>query len=229
MLRLGTLDFAGEAPGPTAVSPALLARALGDLVSERNGSGSMGFAIETLCAALLDDAPEAANDHVDRLIDCGVGVEAIYETYIPRAAVGLGDMWLEDRLSFTGVTIGMARLTEVFRRLGPSFRQARALRPPRRPAGGSALLALTPGETHSLGVVMAADYFQSNGWSVRVELRSDAAGLVRIARAQPFDVIGLSVGGRRMLPGALRLIGAAARRRPARHAIRARRRAGRAR
>ncbi len=204
MLRLATLDAAGRGPGSLAISPKLITRALGDLLSERVGNGHAGFAIEQLCTALLDDAPRAAPAYVDRLIDCGVGVEAIYDTYIPRAAARLGEMWLDDRLGFAGVTLGMARLTEVFRLISPSFLKDRAV-PSSAPAGRSALLALTPGETHALGVVMAADYFQRGGWSVRVELTADAATLERIVRDRPFDVIGLSAGSRRMIPDLARL------------------------
>lgn len=205
MLRLGPLDFASDAPGLPAVSPQLVARALGDLISERTVRRHAGFAIEALCAALVADAPKAAQENVDRLLACGVGVEAIYDTYIPGAAARLGEMWLDDLLSFTEVALGLARLTEIFRTLGPSFHQARprSLDPS---TGRRALFALTPGESHALGVVMAADYFQSHGWSVRVELRADAADLVRIAGARPFDVIGLSAGSRRSLPGLLRLM-----------------------
>jgi hypothetical protein len=210
MLRLATVDVAGDHPGPPipalalAVPPALVTRALGDLASERAGAG-VGFVIEQFCAALVADAPGAAQAYMDRLIDCGVGVEAFYDAYIPRAAARLGEMWLEDSLSFAGVTLGMARLTEAFRRLSPAFLKAPPLA--RAPDGRRALFALTPGETHALGVVMAADYFQRGGWSVRVELMADLGALERIARAQRFDVIGLSAGSRRMIPDVRRAMG----------------------
>jgi methanogenic corrinoid protein MtbC1 len=201
MLRLAPLDVAGDGAASLAVTPALITRALGDLVSERIGSATSGFAIEQLCAALLDDAPRAAQAYVDRLLDCGVGIEALYDAYIPRAAARLGEMWLDDRLPFAGVTLGMARLTEVFRRLSPSFLRERPdERPEAEARGRRALFALTPGESHALGVVMAADYFQRGGWSVRVELTTDAAGLERIVRERPFDLVGLSAGSRRMIP-----------------------------
>jgi methanogenic corrinoid protein MtbC1 len=198
MLRLGSFDPAGEDGGGIALSSALISRAIGDLANERAGDASAGFVVEQLCAALVEDAPSTAQAYVDRLIDCGVGVDAFYETYIPRAAARLGEMWTEDRLGFTAVTLGMTRLTETFRRLSPAFLRDR---PAARTGGRRALFALVPGETHALGVVMAADYFQRRGWSVRVELRSDPATLARLVRDQPFDVIGFSAGSRRMLPG----------------------------
>lgn len=200
MLRLGTLEAACGDPGPLINAPVLVARALGDLASERRVNGAAGAAIDHLCAALVADSPHAAQAYIDRLVDCGVGVEALYDAYIPRAAARLGDLWLEDRLSFTAVTIGMARLTEAFRGLSPAFLKTRSAGIRAAPLGRRALFALAPGETHALGVVMAADHFQRGGWSVRVELRSDAAALEAIVRAQPFDLVGISAGSRRVIP-----------------------------
>jgi hypothetical protein len=199
MLRLGTFETADDDPGLYAVSPALITRALGDLVSERLAHGGVGFAVEQLCAALVEETPRIAHAYVDRLIDCGVSIEAIYGTYIPRAAARLGELWLEDRLGFTAVTLGMARLTELFRRVRPTFLSGGPSRPDAERVG-SALFALAPGETHALGVVMAADCFQRHGWSVRVELRSDARHLAETLRGDAFDVVGLSAGSRRMIP-----------------------------
>ena len=196
MLKAGKLDAPPESQGLPVLSAGCVTEALGNLVADRRADGSTHFVIQQLCAALLDDDPDLAHSYVDRLLDCGVSVEALYETYIPRAAHLLGEMWVEDRLSFTGVTLGMARLTEIFRRLSPIFLKSRKT----ARADRCALLALTPGETHSLGVVMAADHFQRYGWTVRVELQADPSRLAQIAAAQDFDLIGLSAGARRLLP-----------------------------
>lgn len=196
MLMVGTIDTAATNPEQFAFSPALIIQALENLVSERQPAGNATFAVEQFCGALTGLAPGLALDLTDRLLDCGVSVDAFYETYIPGAAARLGEMWVEDTLSFAGVTLGMARLTEVFRRLSPIFLKTRSV--PAR--ARRALFALTPGETHALGVVMAADHFQRSVWTVRVELRSDAAALAKIAGAQDFDLIGLSACARRMVP-----------------------------
>lgn len=198
MLRLGTRDIAGEDGGSAPVTTALVTRALGDLLSERMG-GCPGFAIEQLCAAVLDDAPNAAQVCVDRLMECGVGVDTIFGAYIPGAAARLGEMWADDKAAFSAVTLAMTRLTDVYRRLSPAFLKERPTAPDSL-RGGHALFALGPGETHALGVVMAADYFRRSGWSVRVELKSDADALERIVRRRPYDMIGLSAGSRRTVP-----------------------------
>lgn len=196
MLKLGKLDASTESPVQPVFSASCVTEALGNLVAERRAEGSTHFAIEQLCAAVIADAPQLAHCYVDRLVECGVSVDALYETYIPRAAHRLGEMWVDDRVSFTLVTLGMARLTEIFRRLSPIFLKSRRSVDKNR----RALFALTPGETHSLGVVMAADHFQRNGWNVRVELQADVVGLARLASTHEFELIGLSAGARRSLP-----------------------------
>ncbi len=206
MLRLGALDSGGEGHPPLPVSQALITRALVDLASERLSGGTASYAIEQFCTALLGDAPRAAQGCIDRLIDCGISVDSLYDAYIPRAAARLGELWVDDAIGFADVTLGCARLTEVFRRLSPAFLKNRPAHLHGTDQPRHALFALVPGETHALGVVMAADYFQRAGWSVRVELRADDAALERIARDRPFDAIGLSAGSRRMIPDVARTI-----------------------
>ncbi len=197
MLTVDKSATSGEAP-PASLPPSLLAHALGNLLAERMADGTKGFATARLCAALLDESPEAGIAYVDRLLDCGVSVQSLYDTHIPRAARELGEMWSEDTLSFNDVTLGMSRLTEIFRRLSPAFLKTGA----RLTQSRRALFALTPGETHSLGIAMAADYFQKGGWAVRVELRADPDELARIAARHDFDMIGLSAATRRAIPRA---------------------------
>jgi methanogenic corrinoid protein MtbC1 len=166
---------------------------LGNLVAERMSNRNSGFAVRQLCTALVADGPREADAYVDRLMECGVTVQTIYDSYIPHAARQLGEWWTEDRVGFNDVTVGMSRLTEIFRRLSPVFLKSQ----PYQRQSHSALFALCPGETHSLGIAMAADYFQRAGWAVRVELQATREGLVRLAGSGRYDMIGLSAGSRR--------------------------------
>jgi MerR family transcriptional regulator, light-induced transcriptional regulator len=206
MLRLGTFEEtqfgARLSERPLAFSPCIVAETLGTQVNGRPTERSDSPMVEQLCAALVGDAPGQALAHLERLLDCGVGIDAIYETFIPRAAMRLGELWVEDVLSFTAVTLGMARLTEAFRSLSPVFMKTR--RPVRRER--RVLFALMPGEDHSLGVVLAADHFQRAGWSVQVELQAAAEAIVDLAAAQHYQLVGLSAGSRRMLPALDRLV-----------------------
>ena len=79
MLKVDGSPTSDEAP-PASLPPSLLAHALGNLLAERMADGSKGFAINQLCAALVDASPEAGVAYVDRLLDCGVSVQALYDT-----------------------------------------------------------------------------------------------------------------------------------------------------
>ncbi len=186
------------------VSSALLSHTLENLMAEHPPDARAGFAVTRLSEALIDADPEAGQACIDRLLDCGVGVQAIYDTYIPQSAHQLGRWWTDDRVGFGEVTLGMARLTEIFRRVSPTFLKGAA---PRR-GERTALFALVPGETHSLGIAMAADYFQRAGWAVRVELRAGIDMLADLARSQSFDLVGVSAASRRQIPVLTETVGA---------------------
>lgn len=185
---------ATEADQPD-VLPSLLAHTLGNLVTQRMFVQNSAFAVRQLSTALVADEPREADAYVDRLMECGVTVQTIYENYIPHAARQLGEWWNEDRVGFNDVTVGMTRLTEIFRRLSPVFLKTE----PARRQANNALFALVPGEIHSLGIAMAADYFQRAGWAVRVELNATIDTLARIAGSGRYDLIGLSAGSRRQV------------------------------
>jgi MerR family transcriptional regulator, light-induced transcriptional regulator len=204
MLRLGTFDEAeagailGVAPQARApvCPPSVLAEAFDDLPGRRPPGAPCAATVEQLCADLVAADPRRGIVHLERLMAGGASVETLFDSVIPKAAARLGELWVEDGLTFTAVTLGMARLTDAFRTLSPAFMRMR--RPIRR--GQRALFALAPGEQHALGVVLAADYFQRAGWAVQVELQADRDTIVRLAGSQPFQLVGVSAGSRRMLP-----------------------------
>jgi MerR family transcriptional regulator, light-induced transcriptional regulator len=199
MLRRVTLENglgSDQIGGCGRLPPSVLAFALGSLVTERQGDVTASAVVDQICDALVGDAPGAAKALVKRLLACGISVDSLYDTFIPRAAARLGELWTDDALSFTAVTLGTARLTEVFRGLSPAYMKAR------RPVGRDrrALFALVPGEQHALGIVIAADQFQRAGWIVQVELQASAARLEDLLESQPFELVGMSAGSRRVLP-----------------------------
>jgi len=126
----------------------------------------------------------------------GASLETLYLELMSPAARHLGEMWTEDRCSFADVTIGLGSLRELMRRLSPEFLDGAEREDPRR----RALLVQVPGEQHSLGLHMAAEFFRRAGWEVAAETpqtRDDLAGLVR---DQWYGVVGISVGSDAQLP-----------------------------
>lgn len=194
MLRQNTFDtgIGHDLYGPDPVLSQTLAQPMPAIPAKLDTA----CAIERLCDTLVSDKPGLARRHVARLRECDVGVHALIDSFVPGAAARLGEMWTEDTLGFAEVTVAMTRLTDIYRDLSHEARRDCS----RRGTGKVALFALTPGENHSLGLVMAADRFERAGWAVRVELRADAGTLARIARTHRYDLIGLSAGSRRAIP-----------------------------
>lgn len=150
--------------------------------------------IDALCDALLSSEPGAGLAFVEDLHARGTGSDSLYLDYVAAAARCLGERWVDDRVSFVEVTLGLGRLHEILRVLGPAlFSQRKA------PSEGlTALLAPVPGESHVLGIVMAADFLRRNGWQVEVDLCGSLAELRDAAAAADYAMIGLSAGTRRM-------------------------------
>ena len=105
------------------------------------------------------------------------------------AARHLGDMWKEDLCDFTDVTLGLCRLHQVLTQLGAGARaQARPAEHDRR-----ALLAPAPGEQHTFGVLMVAEFFRRAGWDVAHVCGPFDGDVLEAVRSESFDVVGFSL------------------------------------
>jgi methanogenic corrinoid protein MtbC1 len=56
------------------------------------------------------------------------------------------------------------------------------------------LLVPAPGEQHTFGLVMVAEFFRHAGWEVWFETPQTTADLSRLVRGEWFTVVGMSVG-----------------------------------
>lgn len=109
----------------------------------------------------LEQGAGKVTEHVSALLSRGVNLDAIYLHLITPAAKHLGEQWEDDKVSFIDVQLGltcMHQLVSECERIG--FRSAG------KTDGRSILLAAAPGEQHTFGVKMAADFYQRNGWLV---------------------------------------------------------------
>jgi methanogenic corrinoid protein MtbC1 len=132
----------------------------------------------------------------------GVSAAALYLELLAPAARRLGELWDEDRCDFTQVTIGTMRLQQILRAISPDFLAAR----PRDIRTSRILLVPAPGEQHTFGLVMVAEFFHRAGWSVAGGPCSIGADPVAMVRDIAFDVIGISVGSARRIDAVARLI-----------------------
>ncbi len=120
----------------------------------------------------------------------GVSVEKIYLDLLAPTARYLGELWTDDLCNFTDVTVGLGRLQRVLRELSPAFGHS-----VEHPALGRRVLLLpSPGEQHTFGLVMVAEFFRRAGWDVTGGAWAAGADAAALVAAEWFDVIGFSLG-----------------------------------
>ncbi len=137
----------------------------------------------------------SARAFVESLRVRGVPVAMLFSDLIGPASRYLGDLWCEDVSTFSDVTVGVGRLQQILRDIGPAMpARPSPVTPARR-----ILLLPAPGDQHSLGLLMVAEYFRSAGWDVSggPQPNLDAAAAVR---RDWFDVVGFSLAVEVHLP-----------------------------
>ncbi len=151
--------------------------------------------VDTMLRAVMAEDTAAALLLVRALVSSGVSLETIYLDLLSAAARRAGELWEADLCSFTDVTIGLWRLQEVMHEVGMANAiPPRTAEPPHR-----VLLRQTPGEQHSFGLNMVAEFFRRAGWQVHDDSTEAGTDPVANVRGRWFDVVGLSLSGERHL------------------------------
>jgi MerR family transcriptional regulator, light-induced transcriptional regulator len=145
--------------------------------------------IEELTRIVLASGEDRSLDYVEQMRRQGTTVERLYLGLISSVARHLGDLWLTDVCSFTDVTLGLWRLHQLARTLSPIFQQDASARLPRY----QALLVPLPGEQHTFGLYLLAEFFRRAGWGVYSMPLKTAHDVVAIVRSEWFAVVGLSL------------------------------------
>jgi len=153
------------------------------------GAGTIGRR-EVLDFARLVIANDAAvaYSYVETLRAQGTPTETILLQLLAPAARRLGKLWEEDRVDFTQVTVALCALQQVMRQLGganPSEIEARE-------TVHRVLLAPAPGDQHTFGLMMVAEFFRRAGWDVAGECAMSGDELCAMVRRDWFAVVGLS-------------------------------------
>jgi MerR family transcriptional regulator, light-induced transcriptional regulator len=137
---------------------------------------------------LAHDAP-VASAYVEAVRQGGISLENICLQLLAPAARELGLLWEEDECDFMQVTVGLCRLHQVLRVLSTEFRVDECESSP----GRRILLAPIPGDQHTFGITLVAQFLRRAGWEVWHEFPSRATDIVDVLRQNWFTVVGLSV------------------------------------
>jgi MerR family transcriptional regulator, light-induced transcriptional regulator len=134
--------------------------------------------------------------YASRLRSQGMPLNAIYLQLIAQTARHLGDLWGDDEVEFTDVTVALGRLHKLVRQLSPAFRRDTASGYPLQDypvASKRILVAPMPGEQHTLGCAIVSEFFAKAGWTVNGWPLIGDESLVSMVANDYFDVVGLSV------------------------------------
>ena len=136
------------------------------------------------------------------LRDRGVSCETLCLHLLAPAARHLGELWSEDVCDFSEVTIGLWHLHQVLHHLHPALPDYDTVRSTRR----RAVLVPLPGEQHSFGAMMVAEFFRRAGWSVWSGPFADNDDLLGLVAGEWFGMVGLSAAGEIRFAGLSQLI-----------------------
>ncbi len=144
-----------------------------------------------LAQLVLEEPASAARLHCEDMRARGVPLVQMLLHLLAPTARHLGELWEADEVDFTSVTIALCSLQQLMREL------TRSADPDHQEDAGSGirrvLLAPFPGEQHTFGVLMVGEFFQRAGWEVGGHGALTGQELLRLAGAEWFAMIGVSV------------------------------------
>lgn len=156
--------------------------------------------VTAMAYALADTNHELAEEMVAELLGLGLSVQDLCLDHLAPAARELGEWWERDKMPFAEVALATARIQSILRTIPASRAQATG------DGGHGGLFAAVPGETHTLGVIMAADHFRRLGWDVGLLIGMDHAEISDKISNDDRSVIGLSCAGRHSSKGLKKLV-----------------------
>ena len=139
---------------------------------------------------LLNHDVGVAAAYVEMVRQRGASLEGVCLYLLAPAARELGLLWEEDECDFMQVTVGLCRLHHLLRELSPEFRPEKS----ERKVDRNILLAPVPGDQHTFGLTLVAQFLRRAGWEVWHEYPTKSAEVLELVRANWFSVVGLSVG-----------------------------------
>jgi len=139
--------------------------------------------------AIQSTAEEPAQEIVTNLLGEGMSPGAIMLELIGPTADSLGELWYRDDCDFVQVTVATGRLQRYLRELG----QRQVVASSEYASSGRILVSSLPGEQHTLGLYMVAEFFYSDGWGVVVGPPAEQRSMVELVASEWFEIVAFSV------------------------------------
>jgi MerR family transcriptional regulator, light-induced transcriptional regulator len=146
--------------------------------------------VSELVRLLMRHDVSVGSAYVEAVRQRGASLEAVCLELLAPAARQFGMLWEHDECDFMQVTVGLCRLHQLLRELSPEFGATEIDRKVNR----RILLAPCPGEQHTFGLSLVAQFLRRADWDVWHEFPGSGAEIVEVVRQNWFAVIGLSVG-----------------------------------
>ena len=146
--------------------------------------------VAELVRLLLAHDADVAAGYVEAVRHRGASLEVVCLELLAPAARELGLLWEQDECDFMQVTVGLCRLHQVLRDISAEWRADEA--PPA--SERTILLAPIPGEQHTFGIMLVAQFLRRAGWDVWHEFPDTLGDMLEVVRHNWFAVVGLSVG-----------------------------------
>jgi len=145
--------------------------------------------VAELVRLLLHHDVPVASAYVETVRQRGATLETVCLDLLAPAARELGIMWEQDECDFMQVTVGLCRLHQLLRELSPEF----ASEDDQRTGDRRILLATCPGDQHTFGIALVAQFLRRAGWDVWHEFLATRGEILEVTRQHWFSVVGLSV------------------------------------
>lgn len=147
--------------------------------------------VQRLTDQLLHEDDQALHRTLEDLRQRGLSVQTLFLDLLTPAARRLGDFWTCDTCTFTDVTVAMGRLQQLLRANSSAFGLNNISEG--KAADRRVLLLPCPGEQHTFGLSIVAEFFYRAGWDVTTSFMQPSASLTQLVERQWFDAVGLSL------------------------------------
>lgn len=140
---------------------------------------------------VLHDDDAALQSSVMAFRQRGIPMQSIFLDLLAPVARHLGELWERDLCDFTEVTLGLGRLQHVLRDNSEAVAQPT---PAEGSPGRRILLVPCPGEQHTFGLSLVAEFFHRAGWEVSTNFGASDVSPAVMVKQDWYDVVGFSLG-----------------------------------